>query len=67
MTTSKRYSWTQPVCDDCWNAEYPDRSPVRLRAGLVETCCKCGLPTRGGIYIRVDPQTIPFPTNEKDV
>jgi hypothetical protein len=29
-------------------------------------CCECGYPTWSGIYLRVDPATVPFPTPKED-
>jgi hypothetical protein len=64
-TGEPRYSFTQPVCDVCWITDYPDKEPMRLREAEPEQCCKCGEPTRSGIYIRVDPAKVAFPTNTK--
>jgi hypothetical protein len=60
MTT--RYSWTQPICDDCWDEDHPDKPSPRRGAGHAENCCKCEITTQSGIYIRVDPETVPHPT-----
>ena len=57
-------TWTQPVCEDCWYSLYPEREPTRLRQAEIETCCKCGIQTWSGIYIRIDPKTVPYPRNE---
>jgi hypothetical protein len=57
------YSWTQPVCDDCWDAEHPAKRSPRHRMGDREVCCRCGEATVSGIYIRVDPATVEHPTN----
>ena len=76
-----RYSWTQPVCTQCWVAEnaVPDdnggaliRVPTRLLDAerewpdLLERCCKCGRATTSQIFIRIDPREAPFPTPEDD-
>lgn len=58
----ERLSWTQPCCDDCWDGANPDRLSPRRGQGDSEICCHCGLETRSGIYIRVDPSTVPHPT-----
>lgn len=58
----KRYSWTQPVCIDCWHAEHPGDRGNALSPAEPETCCKCGVETRSGIYIRIDPETVAHPT-----
>jgi len=54
-------NWTQPVCDECWWKANPQRVPVRVIIGDTERCCRCGVETNGGIYIRVDPATVAFP------
>lgn len=61
-----RYSWTQPVCATCWTIDHPDRDAISVIDGPLECCCKCAEPTMAGIYIRVDPRTIRWPTNLKD-
>jgi hypothetical protein len=43
-------SWTQAVCDDCWDERNPDRLSPRRGSGYHETCCWCGGNTRSGIY-----------------
>jgi hypothetical protein len=58
-------SWTQPCCDDCWFERNPGRKPVRLIAAEIETCVYCGEPTHDGLYVRIDPQLAPYPTNVK--
>jgi hypothetical protein len=67
MTAEKRYSFTQPLCASCWLEDNPGRRPHRVHgvAEASETCCQCGQPTSDGIYIRVDPTTIPHPTLER--
>lgn len=78
----EKFSWTQPVCTHCWVQEnsVPDddggaliRTPVRLKnpdnlpwEELLERCCKCGRATTSGIYIRIDPTTVPFPNPEEE-
>ena len=60
-------SWTQPICDNCWNLNFPDREPVRMEAPMVEieTCCACAARTRSGIYVRRDPRTVQFPNQRR--
>lgn len=58
-------SWTQPVCDKCWESMNPGRSPIRLQEPDVEMCCYCGFATKGGIYVRVNPLTVPYPAREE--
>jgi hypothetical protein len=45
---------SEQVCEDCWKKEQPLRDPIRLREQFRETepCCKCGMTTRSGIYVR---------------
>lgn len=65
---SPRYSWTQPSCDDCWQRRYPGRQAVTIKQEMrdAETCCFCGEGHRSGIYVRVDPETVPYPSIKKD-
>jgi hypothetical protein len=58
------FSWTQPMCDDCWTADNPGREPMRFVESerQAEQCCKCGAGTKSGIYVRVDPSTVTYPT-----
>jgi hypothetical protein len=55
--------WTQAVCTSCWNERNPDKAHIDV-FGLTgaEMCCWCGNDTTSGIYVRVDPATVPFPT-----
>lgn len=52
--------WTHPICDDCWEAKYPEREPHRIREEYrdPERCCYCGKDQFDGIYIRDDPATV---------
>jgi hypothetical protein len=59
-------SFTQPICPDCYDGRYPGRLPTQLVDATEERCCDCGLPTHAGVYIRVDPATVPHPTKLKD-
>lgn len=61
---SERLSWTQPVCNDCWDEDHPDRPSPGLEAGDAESCCKCDYLTRSGIYVRIDPTSVPYPRVE---
>jgi len=53
----------QPCCEDCWVARYAVRRPVRVTADrfLAVPCCHCGRITHSGIYVRVDPASVPYP------
>ena len=61
-----RLSFTQPICAVCWRRDHPDNPYTGLYEGELGKCCKCGLHTRSGIYIRVDPTTVPYPTITKE-
>lgn len=66
--TLVRYRWTQPCCVSCFEVQRPGSTAGRTFADVNdgETCCHCGLQTRAGIHVRVDPETVPHPTAEKD-
>ena len=67
-------NWTQPLCDHCWIEMYGNfddddclvsfRVPTRVVSDPekpeIEQCCKCGRFTMGGIFIRIDPDTVPY-------
>lgn len=55
-------NWTQPICNTCYLARHPGRQAVRVKDADPETCCDCGEMTMEGIYFRVDPRTVAFPT-----
>jgi hypothetical protein len=59
-------SWTQPCCEDCWVAREGARRPSRLRIPESEKCAFCGRVTRAGIYVRVNPATVRYPTIEEE-
>lgn len=52
--------WTQAICLRCWNEKNPDRQAHKLLEVEQEICCYCGDTTKDGIYIRVDPRTVPY-------
>lgn len=58
-------NWNQPICAVCYSNRYPGRNPVRITDAEAEQCCQCGEETRAGIYYRVDPRTVPHPTEKK--
>jgi hypothetical protein len=64
--TAPRYSFTQPICGPCYAYRYPDREPHQIIEAEAEICCVCGLATRRGIYLRVDPSTVLFPSRLKE-
>ena len=64
----KNYSFTQAMCVLCWEEKHGPRQPVTVRHEhrTDETCCFCGLATRSGIFTRVDPRTVGYPSPERD-
>jgi len=58
-------NWTQPICVGCFRMRNPGREPVRCIDAEDERCCHCGNRTYYGIYIRVDPRTVPYPAEDK--
>lgn len=58
--------WTAPCCVDCWNRNNPGRQTEHQTPGpdTFETCAWCGRQTDQGIYVKVDPLTVPFPPKE---
>lgn len=68
--------YTQPLCDCCWlerNSEWDETEdgelvpvsysiPTVVRGFPLELCCACGRHTISGIYTRVDPSTVPYPS-----
>jgi len=59
-------TWTQPVCGPCWIVRSGGQVPTRLKIAELERCCRCGNETRSGIYIRVDPASVPYPRTDPD-
>jgi hypothetical protein len=60
------YSFTQPACEPCWAVRGHPTPAARLRNPKLERCAYCGNSTRHGIYLRVDPRRVPFPTPMPD-
>lgn len=61
----KQYSWTQPACDTCFAGTFPNvAEPFRMVENFrrIEVCCMCGCEHRSGLYIRINPTTVPNPT-----
>lgn len=54
-------SWTQPICDPCWAKMRPGEKPYRVLIPDQEQCALCGDGTPSGIYVRLDPATVPYP------
>lgn len=61
-----RFSFTQPTCDDCWDERHAGTPSPRTPVGAPEACCYCGADTRSGIYVRVDPATVAFPSRRRE-
>jgi hypothetical protein len=59
-------TWTQALCENCWLRDNPGREPVAIKPEFaeLERCCKCGADTFSGIYVRVDPATVPYPRKD---
>ena len=60
------YSWTQAICENCWETKHPGRTAIAVTAQYRDTekCCHCGTFNRSGIYTRVDPTSVPYATPE---
>lgn len=59
-----RLSWTQPICDDCFDELFPkNANPTRIKPEFqeLEKCCWCGkLGIKNGLYVRINPQFAPY-------
>jgi hypothetical protein len=60
-------TWTQPVCEDrffmiCGENAVVHR--VKVPESEWDPCCFCRRPTN--IYVRLDPETVPYPREEHD-
>jgi hypothetical protein len=58
-------TWTQPVCENrYWELYGEDSVPhrIKLPRSEWEPCCFCRMPTN--IYVRLDPDTVPYPRRE---
>ncbi|MGE5523425.1 MAG: hypothetical protein ACM3SS_06910 [Rhodospirillaceae bacterium] len=55
----------QPICARCFAARFPARTAHPLTERHEETCCDCGEMTASGIYFRVDPRSVAYPTDEE--
>jgi hypothetical protein len=58
------WSWTQPCCMGCYFGK-TGRQPVRMTDGQLEICCYCGHDTVEGIFVRVNPKEVQWPTRQK--
>lgn len=60
------YSWTQPQCMIDFLQQNRGRTPFGLANPEVEICVTCGMETKDGIYIRIDPAKAKYPTKVKE-
>ncbi len=63
-------NWTQPRCERCWFDD-PENENIRIPVRVItddpyewRICAWCGKPTVAGIFVRVDPRTVPYPEEE---
>lgn len=56
--------FTHPICEKCFIEKNPGRDPVKLKDAGKEVCSNCGYTTNDGIFIRQDPKTVNFLTEE---
>lgn len=64
-------TWNQPMCERDWIDQHTtvgavgevsiDR-PTRIKEPMAEQCAWCGHITIFGVYVRADPDSVPFPT-----
>jgi hypothetical protein len=59
-------NWTQPICGDCYAVRSPGRNPTCMSDPDARVCCDCGKTTSEGIFLGVDPRTVPFPEDEEE-
>ena len=52
---------TQPICDLCYQRT---GGPAQLAAAHSRACCRCGAATTSGLYIRIDPASVPYPSED---
>jgi hypothetical protein len=54
------------MCTGCWQLHHPGAQPRKLLVPEREKCCSCGTITRSGLYARINPATVRFPTLTKE-
>lgn len=66
-------NWTQPLCWTCWFAfslgqSRVVREPTRMRSRNRRhvACCVCRTATAEGIFVRLDPDYVPYPLDTAD-
>lgn len=57
--------WTQPACEPCAEYRMPGRVAYRVVHPAPETCCICGTNTTSGVFIRVNPAGVRYPTHRR--
>lgn len=56
-------TWTQPICLACRSRD--NRGIYRRDVNYYpKVCCSCGAVTSAGIYIRIDPASVPYPSED---
>ena len=65
MANEPCWRWTQPVCQKCYVEIYSGK-PSKMTGPIEEQCCYCGEQTQDGIYVRLDPYSVPHPTLLKE-
>lgn len=61
-------TWTQNICETCWNIKNKPRTPVRMfTSNRITQCAFCGSHNTDGIYTMVDPDTVPYPAKNEDI
>ena len=48
-------AWTHPICQPCWDRNFPGREPIIVTFTDPELCCFCREREAEGIYVRHDP------------
>ena len=59
-------TWTQAICEECYQKRRPGWRPYRLKKPDEEICCDCGKKTKSGIYYRENPNLVKYPRQEED-
>lgn len=52
--------WSHPICMACWFDQRGNDVPYRVASSIKEICCWCGNNTFTGVYVRADPDDLPF-------
>lgn len=62
---------TQPICEGCranlmqyGGGAWAGLSPYRAHPAHSRICCRCGAATTSGLYIRIDPASVPYPSED---